>query len=392
MMPEPGPPRTPDYAGGGIVNLMASIVAARGGRAWHPTLDLLEGEGLAGVTNLVLLVIDGLGAEWLASRSPEGLLSRHRLGPITTVFPSTTATAITTFLTGEAPTGHGLTGWHTWVAELGCVLKVLPGTPRYGGASYAAAGVDPMKLFGHRSLFERIEDRSFVVTPAHIARSDFNLAHARGARVVPYKGLKDLFRRTARIIRWERGRKFLYCYWSELDHIGHEQGMWRAGAAAHLAAIEAALTDFLARIAGTDTAVLVTADHGQIDTKPGDVIDLADHPELEACLALPLCGEPRAAFAYLKNGREGDFLAYCAGPLAGLVEVHPSADLRARGLFGPEPAQRAFASRIGDWTLLPTGNRVLRQRLPLEEPHTLIGQHGGLSSTEVLVPLCVLRG
>ena len=97
---------------------MASIIQARGGRAEHPSLTLLPPRELARATNLVLLVIDGLGDDWLMRRSPDGLLSRHRLGSITSVFPSTTATAITTFLTGDAPLLHGLTGWYTWIGEL----------------------------------------------------------------------------------------------------------------------------------------------------------------------------------------------------------------------------------------------------------------------------------
>ena len=37
-----------------------------------------------------------------------------------------TATAITTFMTGLAPQQHGLTGWHVYLKELGCVTAVLP--------------------------------------------------------------------------------------------------------------------------------------------------------------------------------------------------------------------------------------------------------------------------
>ena len=49
----------PDYAGGSLVNLIASIVAARGGRALHPPLKNLRHETLREARNVVLLVIDG---------------------------------------------------------------------------------------------------------------------------------------------------------------------------------------------------------------------------------------------------------------------------------------------------------------------------------------------
>ena len=66
----PAPPeiamQTPDYRGGSIVNLMASIMAARGGSSAYPALRLLPPDEIAGVTNLILLVIDGLGSDYLA--------------------------------------------------------------------------------------------------------------------------------------------------------------------------------------------------------------------------------------------------------------------------------------------------------------------------------------
>ncbi len=391
MIRDPPPGLRPDYQGGGILNLVASIIQARGGSAEHPPLTLVPEAELARATNLVLVVIDGLGDRWLARRSPNGILMRHRLGALSSVFPSTTATAITTYLTGDAPLRHGLTGWHTWMGELGCVMTVLPGTPRFGGVPYRAAGLDTARLFGRRSLFGRIATSSWVVTPEWIARSDFNLAHTGAAQVLGYDGLRSLIRQTARLLRRHWEPKYVYVYWPELDSIGHHHGIGSHAAAEHLAILETALEELLDRIAGTDTLMLVCADHGQVDLGPGDLIDLGDHSRLADCLALPLCGEGRAAFAYVRSGRESAFLDYCAGRLGGLVEVRPSQLLWDSGFFGVGPAHPRFAERIGDYCLLPTANRVIRQWLPFEEHHDLIGQHGGLSESEMLVPLCLIR-
>ncbi len=191
----------PDYQGSGIVNLMSSIIQARGGRSDNPALDLLPVEDLARATNLILLVIDGLGTDWLVRHSPNGILNSARRGTITSVFPPTTAAAITTYLTGDAPLQHGLTGWYTYLRELGCVMTVLPGKPRYGGVSYRRAGIDPGKLFGHTSVFDRIKTRGIIVSPHFIARSDFNLAHAGRAEILAFDGLRDLFRQTLRALR-----------------------------------------------------------------------------------------------------------------------------------------------------------------------------------------------
>ncbi len=381
----------PDYGGGSIVNLMASLLRARGGEADYPNLRLLPPEAIRGYTNILLLVIDGLGANWLAERSPNGILSRHQLGTITSVFPTTTAAAITTFLTGDAPQQHGITGWFTYFRELGCVMSVLPGHPRYGGVGYRQAGVDLATLLGPGALASRIRTRAFYLTPAKITHSDFNLAYLGPAQARPFTDLRDMFRQAGRILRADAGPKYLYLYWPGLDSRGHEAGMASPLAARHLAAIEEALTDFLVASAGTDTLVLVTADHGLIDTAPADRLDLADHPELAACLSLPLCGEPRAAFCYLRPRRVRAFEDYCQQVLGGHALARPSEELFQLGLFGRGEPHPRLHERIGDYSLLMRGRSVLRDHLPSEKRFVQIGVHGGLSETELLVPLCRFR-
>ena len=383
--------QTPDYQGGSIVNLMASIMAARGGSSAYPSLRLLPPEEIGGVTNLILLVIDGLGADYLARHSPMGPLTRHLCGTITSVFPSTTAAAIPCFLTGDAPQQHGLTGWFTWLRELGCVLTVLPGRPRYGGASYRQAGVDPAKLYGLVPVFQRIQTPSLIVAPSYIAGSDFNLALSGGARILPFETLSSMFRTTATALRQDTKPKYLYLYWPGLDTLGHRHGIEGPATVRHLQEIEQALTDFLVQAAGTDTLILITADHGQVDTTLTDRIDLADHPTLTRAMTLPPCGEPRAAFCYLRPGHSDTFTDYCRTHLADHLDVVRSEELLARGLFGVGEPNPRLAERIGDLTLLMRGNSVIHERLPSETPHVQIGAHGGLSRAEMLVPLCLLH-
>ena len=381
----------PDYQGGSIVNLMASIIRGRGGESDYPSLRLLPPEEIAGHTNLVLLVLDGLGYEYLIRRLPLGPLGRNLRGAITSVFPPTTAAAVTSFLTGEAPQQHALTGWHTYLRELGCVMTLLPGHPRYGGVGYRKANLDPVRLFGHVPLPDRIRTRSILISPAPIAYSDFNLAHAGKAELRSFESLAQMFRQAVRAIRSDPDPKYLYLYWPKLDSIGHEQGMESDLALSHLREIELALTDFLVSAGRTDTLVLVTADHGQIDTGEADRIDLADHPELARCLLLPLCGEPRAPFCYVRPARVAQFERYCREVLGNSFDLIPSPELIEKGLFGLGEPHPRLEERIGDFTLLMRGNLVIREWLPHEKRCTQVGVHGGLSNAELQVPLCVFH-
>jgi hypothetical protein len=379
----------PDYQGGSLVNLMASLQNGLGGSV-HTcrTLDLLNPAEVAGHRQVLLWVIDGLGFNTLRAHPQAARFNRHLRGSITSVYPPTTASAVTTLLTGSAPQQHGLTGWHMYFRELGSILAVLPGRPRYGGVGLGAAGVDTAALLGHTGFSDHLAVAACNIMPAGIARSDFNLAHLGRARLRSYQGLDGLLDAITATLQQE-GRRFVHAYWPELDAIGHREGIRSAAAHDHLLALDRAFTHLLDRIRGTDTLVIVCADHGQIDTTPASRLCLDDHPELRELLALPLCGEPRSVYCYLRPGCEQAFDQYVGSALAGVARVLPAAQLLEEHWFGPGEPHPELARRIGDRVLLMQSNYSLKDWLPQEERFDLVGAHGGLNDDELQVPLVV---
>src|SRR5690242_12566250 len=152
----------PDYAGACLVNLVATIVAARGGEPRHAPLKDLQLD--RGVRNLVLLIIDGLGDNYLQRHGAGGELARHRRGALTSVFPSTTASAITTSYTGCTPLEHGLTGWFTYFGAAGCVSAALPFRSRGDMALLSTRGVSAETIYDAPPFFPALAARSIVVT------------------------------------------------------------------------------------------------------------------------------------------------------------------------------------------------------------------------------------
>jgi predicted AlkP superfamily pyrophosphatase or phosphodiesterase len=377
----------PDYNGGSIANLMASIAAAHSDEFRPlPVLRTLGPTEIAAHRSTVLLVVDALGHDFLA-RHGSGALARQLRARITSVFPSTTAAAIPTFLTGLPPARHGLTGWHMYLRELGSVLAVLPGHPRYGGVPYGKAGITVRDLFGNTPFFDCLRIDCHVVVPQSIAHSDFNRAHVGRAHLHAFQSLDGLFATVARIVRDAAAPSYVYAYWPQLDRLGHEQGIGSAAACAHLAELESAFGSFLDMIAGSDTLVVATADHGMIDAT--EIIELDAHPGIAGGLTLPLCGEPRAAYCYLQAGREQDFEQRLRETLGDTVTAYRSEEILHEGWFGPGPVHPRLAARIGDYTLLPEGLRMLIDRLFGEKMPRLIGVHGGLTAAEMYVPLIV---
>jgi hypothetical protein len=377
----------PDYRGGSLVNLMSSLTTALGGSSPYAPLTALPPESLADARHLVLLVVDGLGHDYLLGR--DGALRQHLHSPLTSVFPSTTASAIPTFLTGLAPQQHGLTGWHMYFREIGAIAAPLPFRLRAGRRSLSHAGVTPATLFGLTPLFDRLPLPCHVVSPQHIIHSDFNVALSGKATLHGYATLEEMFARIAGLLRSDAPRSYVHAYWPQHDSLAHEYGINSPQVAAAFAALDAAFAQLVKVARDSGSRIIVTADHGFIDTPVEQTIDLDDHPGLRETLLLPLCGEPRMAYAYVRAGRETQFEDYMREQLADRVQLFKSEDILQLGWLGPGDAHPGLSDRIGDYVLIPRGRAILRDWLKGEARHTHIGVHGGLSTAEMTVPLVV---
>ncbi len=382
-----------DYAGGGIFNLMQSVLHACGAPAsGHAQCTALPAERLVEARHVVLFVIDGLGLSALAALPETSCLRRHVIGSLSSVFPSTTASAITTFMTGLAPSQHALTGWHVQLDELDEMLAILPMTVRGAARSMNEPVTElPPRLFPYSTVFQQVQRESFVIAPQHIAGSPFNAWHARGATTSAYATLPELFAQLGGLLKEASTPRYIYAYYPELDSVSHRFGCASEQAHEVLSALDQGFEQFHAEADGTDTSLIVTADHGFIDAPLERVICLDDHPQLAGWLAHPLSGERRAAYCHVEPAYRAEFAAYVRQNLAHAIELHASADLIETGWFGPPPYSPRLASRVGDYTLVLKDDWTITDWLPGEKRYTLIGVHGGTGVEEMRVPLIEIR-
>ena len=373
----------PDYLGGSLVNLVASIVAARGGTALHPALKNLRHEELREARNVVLLLIDGLGDNYLTRRGAGGALARARRSALTSVFPSTTASPITTSYTGCTPLEHGLTGWFTYFGEAGCVAAALPFRSRGDMLPLARRGVTPQQIYISPSIFEQLPVRSIVVTHKDIVDSEYNARHCRGAQRLAYETLDELVAQVEAAAKSGAERKFIYAYWPVYDMVSHRFGCASAEAFAAFEAIDAAFERLAARLSGTESQLIASADHGFIDVPPEASLELPTF--LTSELRFPLCGERRVAYCHVREPK--GFMEKAKDWLGERADVLPSRQLLDEGWFGAGTAHPRFAERIGDVALLMRGRHTVKDWTAGESRHLHIGNHGGTSEDEMMIPL-----
>ncbi|HEX2565657.1 MAG TPA: alkaline phosphatase family protein [Burkholderiales bacterium] len=375
----------PNYDGGSLVNLIASVVAARGGVARHRELDLLPARELSAARNVVLFIVDGLGDGYLRRRGAGGELARRRRGALTSVFPSTTASAITTSYTGCTPLEHGLTGWFTYFGQAGCVAAALPFRSRGDLALLSARGVSTSDIFSADPIFGAMPVRSTVVSYREIIDSDYNMRHCAGAERRAYQKLEQLVDEVEAAAKSGPEKKFIYAYWPEYDAVSHRHGSESPEAFARFSELDRAFGTLCRRLSGTDSAIVVTADHGFVDVEREHCLELP--AELLSMLRFPLCGERRVAYCHVHS--PAAFREKAQAWLGDRGEARMSRELVDEGWFGGGAPHPRLAERVGDVALAMRERYTVKDWLPGEPRHLHIGNHGGTSEDEMTIPLIV---
>ncbi|MBD3306244.1 hypothetical protein GF339_07630 [candidate division KSB3 bacterium] len=380
----------PNYQDGSIVNLMSSLLHAFGGTSHYAPLALLPPEVLAERTNVVLLVIDGFGYDYLLSQPSESVFHVHLRGKITSVFPSTTAAGVTTFLTGLAPQQHAVTGWFMYLKEFGSVATSLLYQPRCCEASLCKNGIGPEQVYGNTTVVDQLSRQVYSIHHQDISRSDYNMRINHSPQKVSYRSLSGFLRKIKQVVRSNRRAKFIYAYWADFDTLCHKHGSRSPEVTQHYQTLNDKLAALVDALAKTDTLLIITADHGMIDTEPAKIVEVKHHPALRDTLILPLCGEPRVAYCYVRPAKTAQFEDYIAQHFSGICDLYPSETLIENqyfGLFEPDPR---LYDRIGDYVLIMRENYIIKDFLLGEEEKFQHGNHGGVSQEEMFVPLIVI--
>ncbi len=366
----------PDYEGANLTGIIPALLAAPGERpAWIP-------EPARQAERAVLVVLDGLGWYQMQDRLPAlANLGSLAGGPITTVVPSTTACALTSLVVGAPPAAHGIVGYRVVVPgptgpEVMNVLKWK------SGSGDARQFVDPV-AFQSRDPFR---GRSVpVVSKADFAGTPFTVAHQRGARQVGWYSSSGLAVDVGELIA--AGEPLVYAYYDGVDRVAHMQG-FGSHYDAELVAADRIVGDVLDAVP-EDVAVLVTADHGQVEVGPR-VVELA--PEVMEQVAI-VSGEPRFRWLHTRAGtpEAADRLADLVGDLYGdAAWVCTYEQVEKEGWLGG-PLDPSVRSRVGDVALVPFEPVAYLE--PGEgQTNRLICRHGSMTEEEMFVPLLAGRG
>jgi len=358
-------PTLPQYDGANVRGIVPALLAPKGAvlPSWFP-------EMVSSARQVALLVLDGLGWEQLKARAAVApTLAAMQGSAITTVAPSTTATALTSITTGLTPGEHGLVGYRMELA--GEVLNVLRWHGDRGDLrrKFAPTETQPFDPF--------MGQRVAVVSKAELESTAFTEAHLRGSEQVGWRAASSLPVIVSNHLR--RGDRLVYAYYDGIDKVAHERGFGEFYDA-ELHAADRMVSDTISLLP-PGAVLLVTADHGQVDVGTRLVAPHADVLHMTRDQS----GEGRFRWLHAKPGAADDLLAAAVAHHGDVAWVHSRAELIDAGWFGRVVSQ-PVAARFGDVALVP--HQPISFHDPDDSgPYPLVCRHGSLTSAEMLVPL-----
>jgi hypothetical protein len=397
----------PHYDGLSIANVPASMAAAFGvtlpGAA--PPLDARLWPAETRARRVVFIVLDGFGYNLLQALRDEpaiasavdAIVGDGVLAPVTSVFPSTTASALSTLWTGYPPAGHGILGTRMLMREWGVLMSTL-GMASVGGGSGGELvrwGMDPSKLIpaqGMASVLAAAGVSTHLVIQSHLAGSGLSLILHRGIDRRNMHGMRsfvDMWVLMDEVMEATRGERCaVVMYWGGLDAVSHSAGARSKRALAEARAELHHLRAFVEQWAGRsdETLLIVLADHGHTDMTEN--LYHADFPGLASTFRMPFAAEGRARFLFLRDGAREAARGHLRRELGGRVMALDAAEALAAGLFGGGTHHPEAGARVGDMLA------ICREGVALYDPldhYVYTSQHGALCADEMLVPLVVRR-
>jgi hypothetical protein len=378
-------PTRPAYGRGSLADLLPSVSALLGVPGARDVLRLRR--HLDGVERIGVLLVDGLGAYQIPVLRPHApVLADLAAGggghaaTLTAGFPSTTPVSLVTLGAGALPGAHGILGFTVRKPDGGILNHI-----RWSDDP------DPRRWQPVPTQFETAAAAGVavtVVTKPDFEGSGLTVSANRGADFVGASDA-DAVAAGMRKALTGSGPALVYGYHPDLDQRGHESGV-DSGPWLEAAHGVDALLDRLAQDLPANAALLVTADHGQINIPYDGRFDIGRDPALQDGVSA-VSGEPRVRYVYTADGALDDVVATYRAVLGDAAWVVTREEAIGGGWFGPVPA--AHQDRIGDVVVMCLDRSVVLAS-GWEPPAVarLIAYHGSVTAAEMTVPLLVARG
>ncbi|MCS6800498.1 MAG: alkaline phosphatase family protein [Chloroflexota bacterium] len=381
----------PSAASPNIVDLSRALAHVAGADTVDLTPTARKLAALIGdPDHLIFILADGLGMNLVERLPRDNILAAAVVDELRTVFPSTSSVALTSLATGTWPNLHGVTGQWTHLPEAEAAAGLLQFATRAGGRSLASLGITVSQAFPIPSVYAALRRDTIALFPDNLVNS-VSSAYFTGERVRGgYRALTDavdfLVDRIARACE----PTYSYLYAPQIDLEAHYHGVFHPMVGTAIAELSRQV-ERLARSLNGRSRIVITADHGLLDTPVTARHYLRPSAGLFEALRFPPSGDSRVLYLHVRDGAADRVRAWFHHHYGSRFLVISTDEAERLELFGPGPLSSHTRARLGDLIVISTGTDVIEYAPgKVDRFAALVSHHSGLTPSEMRVPFIVI--
>ena len=374
----------PDY-NHSILNLITSILKYYNVQTNHTSLESLDDRLKRKYKNIVFIILDGMGEHILNNLSPDGYFNKNKIDCITSVYPSTTTAALTTYYSGKPPYETGWIAWSQYFKEYGRALDMLSHKESYKGENIQDAKINVFEeLVNYEPIFGRIEQASPNVKAYEIMPS---YSDRRSKRSIRADSVEEIIENIEMLCKTSN-EKFVLAYCDNPDGLLHKFGVNSDEVNSFIMQTENQLKEMREKL-GEDTIVIVSADHGHKNIEKAYTI--LDYPEIQECLILPPSLESRTVAFWVKEDMKKQFEERFKNVFGDEFLLMTKDEFLDKHFLGFGEKHPKIDDFIGNYIALSVSSSIIRLETYLADGKPVKkSTHCGLTKEEMEVPVIVL--
>lgn len=376
----------PDY-NNSILNLITSILKYYNVETKHDSLKILDEKLEKKYRNIVFIVLDGMGEHILKNMSPEGYFMKKNIKCLTSVYPSTTTAALTTYYSGKPPFESGWIAWSQYFKEYGRAIDMLSHKESYLKEDISKAKINVFEsVVNYEPIFSRIEKASntvkaYEITPEYSDR--------RAKRSLRANNLTEICDNIRLICNNKDENNFIFAYSDNPDGLLHKYGCTSQEAKEMVIDAEKQIEKLRGDLT-EDTLIIISADHGHKDINK--VYDLLDYPEIQECLIMPASLESRCVALWVKKDKKQEFENLFNKEFSKEFLLLSKEEVLKKHILGYGDKHKKIDDFIGDYLAISISDSIIRLQTYLADGKPVKkSTHCGLTKEEMEVPLIVIE-
>lgn len=368
-----------------ILNIINTILKYYKVNTKYKTLPKLEEKLSKGYKNVVLIILDGMGEHILQEISPNQFFEKNKIDVVTSVCPSTTTAALTTYYSGKPPIETGWIAMSQYFKEYGRAIEMLRKIDSYTGENINTSRMDVFNLVKYKPIYEQIEEsmpevRAYEVNPVH--------CEARSKRNINADNI-DLLCDSIKSICNNNEKNFILGYNVNPDGLLHKYGCKSEEVKEFVTQAEKKIEKMCEKLKNTDTLVIISADHGHKDIEK--VYNILDLKEIQDCIIMPASLESRAVTFWVKDDKKEKFEKYFENNMKDEFILFSKEEFLNKNLLGYGNKHPKVDDFIGDYIAIAISDAIIKLETNIcKEKANKKSTHCGFTPNEMEVPLIVV--